>query len=138
MVSYVLDTDICIYIMQGRPDAIAFWERCERQAVLFSVVTKAELLSHPALTAEDRSRINAFLASGILIDVDELIAEKAGELRRRLAQQGRKLRLPDALIAATAVTEGAVLVTHNVKDYRAVADVAPLHIEDPMPADPSS
>ena len=63
-----------------------------------------------------------------------IIAEKAGELRRRLAQQGPKLRLPDALIAATALTEGAVLVTHNVKDYRAVAEVAALHIEDPMNA----
>lgn len=132
MVSYVLDTDICIYIMQGLPDAVAFWERCAKSTLLFSVVTKAELLPHPRLTEDDRTRINNFLANGIIVDVDEVIAEKAGELRRRVAQRGRKLRLPDALIAATALTEGAVLVTHNVKDYRAVAEVAALHIEDPL------
>lgn len=134
MVSYVVDIDICIYTMQGLPDALAFWESHEQQTFLFSVVTKAELLSHPALTEEDRTRIDTFLASGSLVDVDEVIAEKTGELRRRLARQGRKLRLPDALIAATAVTEGAILVTHNVRDYRAVSEVAPLHIKDPITA----
>ncbi|MBX6378557.1 MAG: type II toxin-antitoxin system VapC family toxin, partial [Clostridia bacterium] len=128
---YVIDTDVCVYIMEGLPSALSFWRRIEDKTVLFSVVTMAELLSHAALTEDDRNRIKAFLEEGgLLVDVDASIAEQAAELRRLLGRRRRKMRLPDALIAATALTEDAVLATHNVGDYRAAADVVGLRVEN--------
>ena len=104
MVRYVVDTDVCVYV----------------------------ILSHPELTEEDQHQIKALLDTGAVVDVDSAIAEQAAELRRALGRLGRKMRLPDALIAATAVTEGAVLVTHNVDDYRAAAAIVGLAVEDPI------
>jgi predicted nucleic acid-binding protein len=80
-----------------------------------------------------------------VVAVDTEVARVAGELRRlnnagRPVEQcptchrrlGGRLRLPDALVAATAITESAVLVTHNVKDYGHLVGRGLLTVENPL------
>lgn len=108
---------------------MAFLQRVEAEgaAVLFSAVTEAELYSHPALTEAEAAVIAATLASGELIPVHSEVARKAGQLRRETRRAGRHTpRLPDALVAASALLAGAVLVTHNTADFKAIPGLAVL------------
>ena len=65
-----------------------------------------------AQTADETRRCRGFLASFTTIPFDQPIAEEAVRLR-----QARKIKLPDAIIWATARTSNALLVTRNTKDF---------------------
>lgn len=101
----LVDTDVCIDHLEGS-------KRLPRRGRLaYSVITRAELLAgdhQHALT------IRRLLAGMDELDVDRRIAERAAQLRRS------GLRMPDALIGATAMVHGLALLTRNVSDFRKV------------------
>jgi predicted nucleic acid-binding protein len=106
----LLDTNILIDYLNGieaARDEIARW-----QQPLISVVTWMEVIvgAGPA----DEAEVRGFLRRFRCIGIDAPVAEAAVALRR-----SRRLRLPDAVIAATAVHEGALLVTRNTRDFPA-------------------
>ena len=80
--------------------------------VRYSVVTRAELF---AGHGTDEERVDKLLAAFQELPVDRAIAEGAGRLRR-----DHGLRLPDALIAATALEFGLALLTRNRRDFESI------------------
>lgn len=101
----VLDTNAVLYFLGGRlaeplPDANYF----------VSVITEIELLSFPALTSEDEAEITSFLNDVTIVDLKFEIKKTAIDLRRQY-----RLKLPDALIVATAYCLKAQLFTNDVK-----------------------
>jgi predicted nucleic acid-binding protein len=80
-----------------------------------SVVTRAELLSGRG--SEER-RVQRLLEPMTNLSLDTAIAERAGRLRR-----GTVRRLPDALIAATALEHRLTLVTRNVRDFDGIREL---------------
>lgn len=118
---YVVDTNIVIYTLNGFKNAIEVMEKLEEDddiEVYYSTIVEAELFSFHELTEEQRVKIRGILDIGEIIDVDSEIALKAAELRA-LSKRNyqRKLRLPDAIVAATTIVYSAVLVTRNVGDF---------------------
>jgi toxin FitB len=103
----LVDTDILIDHLRGvrrfEPGAAV---------VRYSVVTRAELY---AGRATEEGRVDMLLAAFVEVPVDRSIAQRAGRLRRE-----HGLRLPDALIAATALEFGLHLVTRKRKDFESV------------------
>ena len=75
-----------------------------------SVVTEIELLSYPNLTPVVEVEIRDFLAQIIVVDINYHIKELAIALRKNY-----KLKLPDAVVAATAQHENADLLTNDSK-----------------------
>jgi len=75
---------------------------------LVSVFTVVELLGFPRLTRHDETRIRSLLSGFTIVPVDERVAERAIELKRRCG-----VKTPDAIIAATALLENACLVTRD-------------------------
>jgi predicted nucleic acid-binding protein len=65
-----------------------------------------------ARDADEEAMIRDFLADFGLLDVDRKTAEEAVRLRR-----AQRIRLPDAIIWATARMAGALLITRNTKDF---------------------
>ncbi|MGQ0677459.1 MAG: type II toxin-antitoxin system VapC family toxin [Rhodospirillales bacterium] len=75
-----------------------------------SVITEMELLCHPALDNESRQLIESFLGKLTLVELTPAIRSAAVDLRRR-----HGLKLPDAIIAATAQEYAATLLSHDIK-----------------------
>jgi predicted nucleic acid-binding protein len=117
---YLVDTNIVIYTLKGEKEAVEAMESFEDEMIeiFYSTIIEAELFSFHQLTKNQKFKIRQLLDLGEIIDVDSEIALKAAELRALSSKQyNRKLKLPDALIAATALLTSAVLVTRNVGDF---------------------
>jgi len=104
------DTNILVDYLNGVAGAKAELARFDERVI--SVVTWMEVMVG-AEPAED-APIRAFLGGFEVAPIDGSVAEEAVKLRRE-----RRLRLPDAVIWATARTRGALLVTRNTKDFPA-------------------
>ena len=103
---YVFDTNAIVYYLQNRPEWVNFIDGTPMTKRVASVVTRIELLSYPGLTANDEDRVRRFLAGLRVVPLDETIETAAIALRR-----AARLKLPDAVIAATALSLGATLIT---------------------------
>lgn len=104
----LLDTNILIDYLNGIPAARKELNHYETRAI--SIVTWMEVMCGGEPELADTTR--AFLGRFTVISISEAIAERAVNLRRE-----RNLKLPDAIILATAVESGLTLVTRNTKDF---------------------
>ena len=100
---FVIDTNIFILRVNDR-----LAELLPRGEIICSVITEIELLSFPALTSAEETLLRATLARVAVYGIDQNIKEEAIRLRRQ-----SRLKLPDAIIAATALCHQAVLVTND-------------------------
>ena len=106
----LFDTNILIDYLNGIGAARTELARYERPAI--SVISWIEVLvgTKPGLEAAT----DGFLASFERIELSEEVADRAVTLRRN-----SRMRIPDAIILATARVEGLLLVTRNTKDFSA-------------------
>jgi hypothetical protein len=105
----LFDTNILVDYLNGVAEAREELARYERRAI--SVITWAEVLVG-ARDEADEHAIRAYLSTFDVADVDREVAEEGVRLRRE-----SRLRLPDALIWATARRHGVLFVTRNTKDF---------------------
>jgi len=118
---YMLDTNICIYLMKHQPPQVrARFAECFVGDVVISAITLAELEFGMACSEKTRQTNEAALAKflqNILVAPFEARAAKAyGPLRA--AQSDRNKDALDKLIAAQAVSLGVTLVTNSEADFR--------------------
>ena len=106
----LFDTCILIDYLHGIPQARATCDRHSDRAI--SVITWMEVMAGVTAANEDETR--EFLLNFQLLPLTPETAERAVAIRR-----GNKLRLPDAIIQATAEVERRVLVTRNTRDFKA-------------------
>lgn len=134
MSRYLIDTNIIIYITKGNKKAFAFMEQLyadKSKDFLCSAVTEAELFS-TTISNTTQEIIEGMLSEAEIIHITSEIARKAGEIRAKGHEKGYKIKLPDALIAATAKIEDAIIVTHNVADFHRICQVEEIDVLDPM------
>jgi tRNA(fMet)-specific endonuclease VapC len=121
---YLLDTNICIYIRQRRPDEVLrrFRKLRPGEAVL-SVITYGELLygaakSQRRVAALERLRelVNLLPA----LSLPETAAEAYGTIRAELEAKGEMIGNNDLWIAAHALASGLTLVTNNEREFHRV------------------
>ncbi|TGP39467.1 type II toxin-antitoxin system VapC family toxin [bacterium M00.F.Ca.ET.228.01.1.1] len=110
MVKALFDTNILIDYLSGISAAKKELARYEYRAI--STITWMEVLV--GASNEDEEPIRAWLGSFAVIAVDNAIANRAVEIRR-----ARRVRLPDAIIWATAQVHSLLLVSRNTKDFPA-------------------
>ena len=105
----VFDTNILVDYLIGISAASREIERYEEIAI--SIVTWMEVLAG-ADDAEEEAVMREFLSRFKVQPVEKAVAERAIKIRRQ-----HKLKLPDAIIWATAKELGRILVTRNTKDF---------------------
>jgi hypothetical protein len=107
--SILFDTNILIDHLNGVKRATQEIERSPGGAI--SIITWIEVMAG-AVDAEDEARLRVFLSRFRCLPVTDAVAGRAAENRRV-----RRIKLPDAIILATAETAGRQLLTRNVRDF---------------------
>jgi predicted nucleic acid-binding protein len=108
--------------MRQHPDpGVARWLRAlpDGQGLALSVITVDEIfygLARKPQAAKQRW-FDLFVATNTVVDLTEVIARRAGEMRALLSLRGRMRSQADMLIAATAQVHALTLVTRNVRDF---------------------
>jgi tRNA(fMet)-specific endonuclease VapC len=124
---YLLDTNICIYIRQKRPEQVLrrFRKLRSGEAAL-SVITYGELL-YGAAKSEQRAaaleRLRELVNLLPALSLPETAGEVYGRILAELESKGEMIGNNDLWIAAHAVAAGLTLVTNNEREFRRVRDL---------------
>jgi tRNA(fMet)-specific endonuclease VapC len=121
---FLLDTNICIYIRQERPEAVLRrFRRLRPGEAALSVITYGELF-YGATKSSRREAALATLRELVhwlpALPLPEAAAETYGTIRFELAAKGEMIGNNDLWIAAHAVASGLTLVTNNEREFRRV------------------
>lgn len=102
--SFVLDTNVVLYHLGNR-----LAEDLPDGPLCISIITEMELLSFPGLSENEEREIQRLLKSINVIELSEAIKNEAIQLRKTF-----KVKLPDAIIMATAKSLSAPLITNDL------------------------
>jgi tRNA(fMet)-specific endonuclease VapC len=120
----LLDTNICIYIINVKPpQVLARFHQFRLGEVGLSSVVAAELAYGVAKSgsARNRSALEMFLAPLEIMPFDQNAVWSYGALRADLERQGQSIGALDTLIAAHALSLDAMLVTNNLREFSRVS-----------------
>ena len=109
----LLDSNILIYAAQPKHAFLDEW--LEAPGTTLSAISITEILGYEGITSDDEELFEAMFAQLIMQPVSETILRRAAGLRRV-----RKIKLGDAIIAATALETDRQLVTRNEQDFRGI------------------
>jgi len=127
MIRYLLDTNMCIYIIKRKPkEVIDRFKQMEMSQVGLSSITLSELLYGVAKSSkpeQNQLALVQFAAPLEILPYDDGAAEYYGELRAELEKQGRPIGSLDMLIAAHAISLGCILVTNNEKEFNRISNI---------------
>lgn len=117
MKHYLLDTNILIYYFNGNmehavKDKVS---RLIRESFQISIISKMEFLGFP-FNSQERLKAEQFMECATIKTLTDEIVQHVIDIRKE-----KSIKLPDAIIAATAVQYSAILVTRNTKDFKALA-----------------
>lgn len=125
---FLADTNAGIDFLNGKlPVANAAWvqQLLDEQRLILSVIVRIELLSWSGSPA-DMQPVEEFIAASLVLPLDESVTQQTIRLR-----QQHRIKLPDAIIAATALVHSLPLLTRNVSDFRAIAGLVVVNPHDP-------
>lgn len=117
MQRYLLDTNSIIYYLQGYKELDKIFERFVAGIAtpMISIITEIELLGFPGITSKDERLITKLLTNFQVFDVEKKISKETIKLRRQYT-----IKIPDAIIAATALNNEAILVTRDEEDFKRI------------------
>jgi tRNA(fMet)-specific endonuclease VapC len=121
---YLLDTNICIYIRQRKPESLLRrFEKLHPGEAAISVITFGELLYGAEKSAQRAAAVERLRELVLLLpalSLPESAGETYGKLRTDLEFRGEMIGNNDLWIAAHALAAGLILVTNNEKEFRRV------------------
>ncbi len=105
MTRYLLDTNVALYFLGGR-----LLHPLPTGEFYVSIISEMELLSYPSLSPDESLRIREFLGQVILVGLSDDVKQMTISLRKKY-----RLKLPDAIICATASLNGAILLSNDAQ-----------------------
>jgi len=110
---FLIDTNAIIDFSAGRfpPAGHGFLGELIDSSPCISVITKIELLGF----SEVNQVITDFVDAAVVYGLSDEVVNRTIDVRRRY-----RIKLPDAVIAATALTYGATIISRNGRDFRAI------------------
>ncbi|MFH0977207.1 MAG: type II toxin-antitoxin system VapC family toxin [Spirochaetota bacterium] len=128
---YLLDTNICIYAINKKPELILNRIKKEiHKGIFISALTIAELeygVENSSRIEENRVALLKFLSIFNILAFDDLDPIAYGKLKSKLKRTGNIIGPIDMLLAAQAISRGLILVTNNTKEFSRIEG---LKIED--------
>lgn len=124
MIDYLLDTDICIYLIKKRPpEVLEKFRQHSPQEVAISIITMFELEYGVQKSASKKRSENAlakFMQPLNILYMDHRAAKEAAEIRAQLEKQGMPIGPYDLLIAGLARSQELTLVTNNAQEFERI------------------
>ena len=121
---YLLDTDICSYIMKrSYPSVLKKLESIELEKIAISVITEAELLYGIKLSSSPKRSLAAFddfIRHVRVLDWSRRAAEHYADIRANLHKRGALIGANDLMIAAHGRSLAATVVTNNIREFSRV------------------
>lgn len=116
---FLIDTNVIIDYTSGKfdNDAAIFAENIFNTDFNISVVVKIEALGYSGPLSE-MELLTDFINTANVFPLDDIVTKKTIELRKN-----NKLKLGDAIIAATAIMQDLTLLTRNISDFKNIADI---------------
>lgn len=119
---YLWDSNIAIYYLQQqfpKTAELLVDNLAKESRPAISAISEIELLCWKTATDSDLIVLNEFISDCIVIELEQAIKLKAAEIRKKY-----NIKLPDAIIAATAIVYGLKLVTRNEKDFTQIEELS--------------
>lgn len=127
MIKLMLDTNICIYIINEKPaKVLEKFKAYNFNEIAISSVVYSELVYGAYKSAKIDKNLSAlatFISPLEIIDFDESAANEYGVIRASLEKQGKLIGANDLLIAAHARSLDLPLVTNNIQEFSRVDDL---------------
>lgn len=125
--TYMLDTNICIYVMKQKPFKVLQRFQAEvDHGLCISAITLAELeygVAHSSNPKQNEQSLLRFLLPLTVVPFGESAAIEYGKIRDYLQKQGTLIGSLDTLIAGHAKAEYATLITNNTREFERVPDL---------------
>jgi tRNA(fMet)-specific endonuclease VapC len=123
MLKYMLDTNMCIFTIKNKPQAVRISFNLHQGQMAISSVTLMELVCGAEKSARPEENLNVvegFAARMDILPFDRDAAIHTGQLRAELAKMGSPVGPYDGLIAGHARSRGLIVVTNNRKEFSRV------------------
>ena len=121
---YLLDTNICIYLIKNKPIEVKkHFDRIPIEKVAISSIVLSELsygVCKSEYSTKNQKALNNFIAPFEIISYDEKACSHYGKIRAELEKAGKIIDSMDLMIAAHALSIGATIVTNNTKEFSRV------------------
>jgi|SRR6185312_9524415 len=121
-IKFLWDTNTAIYYLQRQFPASAeqFMDGILKEfQPCISAITEIELLCWRTANENDLAVLNSFIFDSVVFELEKDIKAKTVALRKN-----HRIKLPDAIIAATAIVNGLTLLTRNVSDFQQISDLS--------------
>jgi tRNA(fMet)-specific endonuclease VapC len=123
----LVDTDVISFLATGHPIGNLYRDALTNRHALVSVVSLGEIeygMEWREWGAARRQNMRKFLARFAPLTIEIATSTSWSQLRAECRRKGRPISNSDAWIAATALTLGVPLITHNASDYQAIESLA--------------
>jgi tRNA(fMet)-specific endonuclease VapC len=127
MFKYLLDTNIVIYVLKRRPKEVLeiFNRNASRMAI--SSITLSELIfgAEKSLNVDKNlEAIEEFVSHLDVLPYDAKASQHYGQIKAALEKRGEIIGENDIHIAAHAISQGLILVTNNLREFKRVPNLA--------------
>ena len=113
-IDYLIDTNILIYMVQGNPE-VEYFAGEERLAI--SYITEMEALGKYGISTHEKQIMSGFINRCHIIEMNAKIKSLAIDIKQQI-----RMKLPDAIVAATAINYKLLLVTAD-KDFEKIQNL---------------
>jgi predicted nucleic acid-binding protein len=125
---WLLDSNVLIDALAGLPHGVRVLREARKRSevlVIYSAITRIEVLGFPNLSEQEETAVRRLLNEFEEVAVSNAVVERTIQIRKLV-----RIKIPDALIAASADTAQAVVVTRNTSDFQRVPGLTVVHPEN--------
>jgi predicted nucleic acid-binding protein len=122
---WLLDSNVLIDALAGLPHGVRVLREARQRpevCVIYSAITRIEVLGFPNLSEQEEAAIRRLLNEFEEVSISNVVIERTIQIRKSV-----RIRIPDALIAASAETAQAIVVTRNTADFQRVPGLTVVH-----------